>query len=297
MSEEDRRYLAAAADRIVKLLAGQAAEPLRPGGLSPELEIFAENFVRLLEALEAMRRFAVAISNGDLNYAAPPRIHLLDPLKQLQSNLLHLTWQTKAIAAGDLDQHVDFLGEFSAAFNQMIQGLREKRATEEKVRYIGFHDVLTGLYNRTYFCEEMERLRSTRIYPVSFLIADIDGLKIANDTQGHQIGDLLIQRTSRVLAHSVRAEDVVARLGGDEFVVILQGADQAEADGLIARIRDAVDAHNGRNPSLFPISLSLGAGTAIDQGFLEEALRQADQAMYRDKMQRKAMARHKPSDL
>lgn len=103
----DRRYLVAAAGGIEKLLAVRGVAPLRPQGLSPELQVFGESFDRLLEAMEAFRRFAIALGNGDLNHEAPARIHLLDPLKQLQANLRHLTWQTQQVAAGDLDQRVD----------------------------------------------------------------------------------------------------------------------------------------------------------------------------------------------
>lgn len=294
MNEEDRRYLVAAAGKIEKLLAARGATPLRPQGLSPELQAFGESFDRLLEALEALRRFAIALGNGDLSHEAPARNHLLDPLKQLQASLRHLTWQTQEIAAGDLEHHVDFLGEFSIAFNQMIQGLREQHAVEEKVRHLSLHDALTGLHNRTYYSEEIERLRSDReSYPISFLIADLDSLKVTNDTYGHQVGDLVIQTAARILEHGVRVEDVVARIGGDEFAVILYGTNSVVANAIIARIHEVLDAYNRRNLSL-PVSLSLGASMASDPSALEDALRQADEAMYRDKIQRKGKSRDMP---
>ncbi len=296
MNEDDRRYLAAAAGRIEKLLAARGASPLHPAGLTSELQVFGEQFDRLLAALEVLRRFAIALANGDLAQDAPSGAHLLDPLKHLQSNLRHLTWQTQRVAAGDLDQHVDFLGEFSNSFNQMIQALREKRSAEEKVRYLSVHDSLTGLYNRAYFNEELDRLRAAGDYPVSFLIADLDGLKIANDIRGHQVGDLLIKKAAQVLQHGMRAEDVVARIGGDEFVIVLHGADDERAGAAIAQIRATMDAFNQRDV-IFPISISLGAGVAISHHALEEALRRADEAMYRDKLQRKGYARNAPAGL
>ena len=137
--------------------------------------------------------------------------------------------------------------------------------------------------DRTYFNEELERLRSMRNYPNCFVIADLDGLKPVNDTYGHQVGDLLIQRAARVLEHGVRTEDVVARIGGDEFAVILYGTDFATAETIMARIRQAVDAYNQRNQTL-PVSLSLGAGIANNHTELEDSLRRADHAMYQDKI-------------
>ncbi len=296
MNEADRIYLAAAAGRIQKLLAARGAAPLCPQGLTPELQAFGENFDRLLEAMEALRCFVIALGNGNLNHEAPPKVHLLSSLKQLQANLRHLTWQTHEIAAGNLDQEVDFLGEFSVAFNQMIQGLREKRLAEEKVRHLSLHDALTGLYNRTFFNEEMERLRASQhLYPIGFVIADLDDLKPMNDTHGHQVGDLLIQRAARLLEHSVRAEDVVARIGGDEFAIILYGTDQATAHIVTSRIRESLSSYNRRNQNI-PIHLSLGIGIASQTSFLQDALRKADQAMYENKLRRKGRTRDKPTD-
>lgn len=286
MNEEDRRYLVTATATIHRVLTALSASPLRPTGLTAELQTFAEQFDRLLDALAVLRRFSIALGNGDLTQEAPPGLHLLDPLKQLHSSLRHLTWQTQRVAAGDLDQQVDFLGEFSKAFNQMIAVLREKHIAEEKVRYLSEHDTLTGLYNRTYFEGELERLRSADLYPVSFVVADLDGLKATNDTLGHQVGDLLIQKAARVIQHGLGTEGILARIGGDEFVIILQGVGEGHAHEAIIRIRTAMEVCNQRD-SIFPISISLGAGTAPHKQALTAALRQADNAMYQDKLQRK----------
>ncbi len=290
MNEADQRYLAAAAERIGALLAGRAAVPLRPTGLTPELDRCAEQLDRLFDALESLRRFAIALGNGDLGQEPMPGVRLLDPLKPLQSNLRHLTWQTQRVAAGDLTQRVDFLGEFSEAFNRMIQALREKQSAEDRVRYLSEHDTLTGLYNRTYFEAELERLRVPAQYPVSFLMADLDGLKPTNDTFGHRVGDLLIQKAGQIIQHGIGADRILARIGGDEFAVILREADAGQAEAAIEGIRAALDAFNRRAPE-FPVSISLGAGTAPDPSTLDAALRQADMAMYADKEARKAGGR------
>lgn len=290
VNKEDQRYLADAACRIEKLLVSRAARPLRPEGLSPELQVFAEKFDHLLEAMEALHRFAIALGNGDLSHEPPKSLHLLGSLKQLQANLRHLTWQTLEVAAGNFDQQVDFLGDFSTAFNKMVEGLREKRTAEEQMRYLSLHDALTGLYNRTFFNEEIERLRSSQDYPVSFLIADLDDLKPVNDTYGHQVGDLMIQTAARILEHGVRAEDSVARVGGDEFTIILYSTDNPTANAVLGRIRNSLTACNRRNDSLL-IRMSLGVATAQDSAGLEEAVRRADEAMYQDKMKRKEKLR------
>ncbi|MEY6431734.1 GGDEF domain-containing protein [Thioalkalicoccus limnaeus] len=292
MNDADRQYLAAATARIDRLLHARGVDPISPSGLSAELQGFAEAFDRLLEQLAVFRQFAVTLAHGDLSYEAPARQHLLDPLKHLQASLRHLTWQTQQVAAGDLDQCVDFLGEFSIAFNQMIQGLRDKRAADDQIRHLSLHDALTGLYNRLFFNQEMERLATSDEFPITILVTDLDDLKRVNDTRGHQTGDLLIQRAARLIEHGVRTEDAVVRLGGDEFAVLLYGIGQSEAETIVQRLRATLVAHNRRNPML-AVSLSIGAATAEGPASLEAALRQADQAMYQDKCNRKG--RDRPS--
>lgn len=286
MKEADRRYLAAATEQIDALLAARAARPIGAEGLSEELQPFAERLDALLASISALRRLSIALANGDLSYDAPQGIHLLGPLKQLQSSLRHLTWQTQQVAQGDLEQQVDFLGDFSDAFNQMIESLREKRLAEEKIRYLSEHDSLTGLHNRAFFDAELNRLANSGDYPVSLVIADLDGLKRVNDELGHHVGDLLIQKAAQVLQASLGADDVLARLGGDEFAIILTGADAAQASATLEKIRTA-EANANRKDKVFPIHISLGAGTASVPAALREALREADQAMYRDKAARK----------
>lgn len=286
MTEEDRRYLVTAAKCVDRLLAARTGHPLQPHGLTPELQAFAERFDQLLEALEALRQFSITLGNGDLTREPPPGLHLLDPLKQLHANLRHLTWQTQRIAAGDLDQQVDFLGEFSHAFNRMIGVLRDKQAAEDRIRYLSEHDSLTGLYNRAYFDGILERLHAEGACPVSLVVADLDGLKKVNDTLGHHMGDLLIQKAAQVLQQGLEPQGILARIGGDEFVMILPGTDADQAAAAIARIRGALEAFNQRDP-LFPIAFSLGVATASHPSALMGALRQADHAMYQEKRARK----------
>ena len=92
--------------------------------------------------------------------------------------------------------------------------ITERTAFEENLRYLSTHDPLTGLFNRSYFEAELGRLDVGRRYPVSIVIADIDGLKAVNDRFGHVAGDQLIKEAARALRDAFRAEDVVARSSG-----------------------------------------------------------------------------------
>ena len=90
---------------------------------------------RVTGSVVALRAFAGALGDGRIDYEPPVNVPLLGPLKALQANLRHLTWQAQEVADGHLDQHVDFLGDFSAAFNCMIESLRNKeRAEAEALR-------------------------------------------------------------------------------------------------------------------------------------------------------------------
>lgn len=163
-----------------------------------------------------------------------------------------------------------------------ILDITERKQTEEKLRYMSTHDALTGLYNRAYFQEEMERLEQGRQFPVSIVVADVDRLKYVNDNLGHAAGDELIVRAALVLKGAFRAEDVVARIGGDEFAVLLPTADTAVVEEALLRVTNKLRAHNIPDDPL-TLSLSFGAATAVKGDRLEEILKLADKRMYHDK--------------
>ncbi len=160
--------------------------------------------------------------------------------------------------------------------------ITEQRRAEEDLRYMSSHDILTGLYNRGYFEEELNRLEGSRLFPVSLIIADVDGLKDTNDTQGHSAGDKLLRHAAEILRNACRAEDVVARIGGDEFCIVLPEADTSAAEGVLERIQNMLAIRRVGEAEI-PLSLSLGAATAEDSQKLRRVLRMADNAMYQVK--------------
>ena len=178
----------------------------------------------------------------------------------------------------------DEIGLLAKTFNTMIQ---EHDAKSEDLLHISSHDALSGLYNRAYFDEELKRLASGRIAPVSVVMIDIDDLKVCNDRYGHSVGDALIKAASQILLDSFRVEDAVARIGGDEFAVLLPGVDEEHAQIAMQRVRTLASKYEELVAGI-PMSISLGHATVEDPADLPAALKVADQEMYLDKLSRKA---------
>lgn len=177
---------------------------------------------------------------------------------------------------------VDHTGEI-AGFRGIARDITERVNFLHQLEYFSMHDQLTGLYNRTYFEEELRRLSKGREYPVTLISADVNGLKLINDTMGHDQGDRLLQAAAQVMQESLRGSDVLARVGGDEFTALLPSADEKTGRQVINRIRSKIKQYCKQNPDLY-LSLSLGQATAADSSTsFKELFKQADDAMYRDK--------------
>ncbi|MFD0559609.1 diguanylate cyclase (GGDEF)-like protein [Stackebrandtia endophytica] len=162
------------------------------------------------------------------------------------------------------------------------------RKTAARYADAAMTDPLTGLPNRRRL-ERFVRDLVARGSDAMVGMLDLDGFKTINDTYGHATGDQVLQRVAGILARSIRIGDLLARSGGDEFVVVLPEATVADADGIGARINEAVTGDDWQRMVIdIPVSISIG-WAPLKPGFVgvADALHDADQAMYRVKRSRR----------
>lgn len=165
----------------------------------------------------------------------------------------------------------------------VISDITEHKKAEDTLRFISFHDSLTGLFNRAYFEQEMIRLESGRYDPIGIISFDVDGLKLVNDALGHGAGDCLLTTTAGVIRNCFRENDVVARIGGDEFAVLLPNSPPDVVERAAQRMREAVEEHNRLHP-LVPMSISQGWAVRNDVSVnLSKIYQEADYQMYIEK--------------
>lgn len=178
-----------------------------------------------------------------------------------------------------------------SGINGILADITERKIMEDQLRFLSLHDTLTGLHNRTYFEQEMRRLDNGRHPFTGLIMCDVDGLKLVNDTLGHDAGDELLAEAAKLIAKCFRESDVIARVGGDEFAVLLPYSHRTVVERGCRRIRESVAQYNAENDRL-PISISVGFATRdnISVG-MDELYREADNAMYREKLHSSRSAR------
>ncbi|MEF7615082.1 GGDEF domain-containing protein [Aquincola sp. MAHUQ-54] len=163
-----------------------------------------------------------------------------------------------------------------------LTDITARKKAEAYLEYLGRHDVLTGLTNRSFFTEELQRLERKGPWPIAVVMVDLNGLKAANDKGGHVAGDALLRRTGEVLSKLVEAPATASRIGGDEFALLLPGTDQAGGERMMEQLRELLALNNQFHGGL-PLSLSMGLSIGEAGTRLESMVHRADQQMYESK--------------
>ncbi len=277
-----------------------APEPRQPSGGLTEFVLRTQQ-----PQLISPERFDLLVGEGQVTNFGTPSVDWLGvPLKvedQIIGVLGTQTYQPGVRFGKEERDIVSFVSD------QIAMAVHRKRG-EERLKYLSIHDPLTGLYNRAYFEEELARLDRGRKFPVSVLVADLDGLKKINDQFGHAAGDQVLCQAARLLQSAFRAEDGLARIGGDEFAVLLPEVGRIEAEEVVHRVHCLLGEHNQafKGP-LFNISIGIatcdasgsvgGRTTRMEDApvpkSLNEAMRLADERMYQDKKRHKRVNEYK----
>ena len=200
-----------------------------------------------------------------------------------KSGALRWVWE-RGVAVPDQEGKGMYLNGF-------INDITERRDMEERLKDLSINDSLTGLYNRNFFEEEMRRLSDSRSLPMGLIVCDINGLKLINDTKGHEEGDDLLRACSEILCASFRQSDIIARIGGDEFVVLLPKCSLKEVQDGCVRIREGIASYQEKQPEK-GLSVSLGY-SVMDTSPVDADLlfKRADDAMYKEKLQQSHSSR------
>ncbi len=170
-------------------------------------------------------------------------------------------------------------GEQDVVVN-IIHDISERQRAAAEIHQLSWHDRLTGLHNRRYLEEQLAAVGEHDL-PLTLVVGDVNGLKLANDAFGHEVGDKLLRQIGEIMRECA-GDHLVARWGGDEFVVLVKGAGAEAAQ----QIMECIWANCRQAPieSIAP-SVALGFATRTDiQQSSQEIWRQAEDRMYRNKL-------------
>lgn len=179
--------------------------------------------------------------------------------------------------------------------NYLLIDVTEQKKEQEQIRYLNYHDHLTGLYNRRFYEEELKRLDTKINLPLTLVMGDVNGLKMMNDSFGHFMGDELLKKTAECIKTGCRDNEIIARLGGDEFIILLPKTNAFEAEQIIKRIKKKISL---QKVGAFDISISFGYQTKeYEEENIHDIFKKAEDYMYRCKLYESSNTKSKNIDL
>ena len=218
----------------------------------------------------------------------------LTKINSEQANILRRAIKEKKQLTTQMNTQTNEVNELSRLNNELTSLQREltKKNLEleklyKQMQEIAITDRLTKIYNRWGFYElaEKEIERAKRyLYPVSIITFDLDYFKKVNDTYGHAIGDLVLEKITVRCKNKLRTFDIFGRMGGEEFAILMPEADGACALLVAERIRQAMNEPISFDENSLTITMSVGVASLNEEYFdLEKILWCADHALYEAK--------------
>ena len=188
----------------------------------------------------------------------------------------HQTMMVHAVAALIRDSKGEVIGAIES-----FRDVTEIKLKEQTITYLSQHDSMTQLLNRSYYDQVKDRFNNKEYYPLAIIMADLNNLKIFNDTYGHEIGDRVLTAFAGIIQKGEKETDIIARIGGDEFVLIMPNSTKEEANKRLKTIREGLSKSKIKDKR---IEAALGIVTAEDNALkIDELIQKAEDAMYQDK--------------
>jgi len=191
----------------------------------------------------------------------------------LDGEMLHLHMQFSVLPGHEKDWSL---------VQVALTDITARKKAEAYLEFLGRHDALTKLNNRSFYVEELNRLERRGPLPVTIVMVDLNGLKQANDQWGHAAGDALLRRAGEVINKLVEKPACAARIGGDEFAIVLPATDAQGGEQMMDDIQKLVELNNQFYTGV-PLAVSMGAATSAPGERLEAVVRRADLRMLQAK--------------
>ena len=187
-------------------------------------------------------------------------------------------WPIEDSAAPIISDHSNGIDGVVLVFREVT----EKRKKQAEIEFLSYYDQLTGLFNRRFFEKELRRLDTAENLPLTLAICDANGLKLANDAFGHEVGDKILIKLAEVMQKECRTNDIIARIGGDEFVIIMPKTNCNQAKKTISQLSESISREKVESIAL---SVSCGWDTKYDTDEnITTVFRRAEDLMYRKKL-------------
>jgi diguanylate cyclase (GGDEF)-like protein/putative nucleotidyltransferase with HDIG domain/PAS domain S-box-containing protein len=171
------------------------------------------------------------------------------------------------------------------ANNEVVAIVRDitlETKSRNNIEYLSYHDQLTGVFNRRFFEAEIERLDNKRNFPLCLIMGDVNGLKLINDSFGHNMGDKLLSKVGEILKEVCRESDIIARIGGDEFMILAKNMSEMQAEKLVKRIKSRCICEKIAE---LEISISFGWAAKNDiEESIEDTFNRAEDYLYKKKL-------------